>query len=188
MPNTEHEIDAEKAAKPRLDLVPPRAVLAAGRALGFGANKHGTPAPDGWGSWRIPDTEQAEPLTHYTSLMRHLMLWRGGEERDRESGLPHLDHAIAQLSILVDLAEDPPVEAPDVSASADTGDTSEPPGPWALPEDWEWRRTPSGKWFAECVSGLTVTTLTKTPVCLERDEAPDVHYLVLRRNREDPPK
>lgn len=102
------EINAEKATRSRVGLVPPRAVLAAGRALGYGASKHGTPAPGDWGTWRIAGTEQAKPLTHYESLFRHLLAWRSGEERDAESGLSHLDHAAAQLAILVDVVEDPP--------------------------------------------------------------------------------
>lgn len=105
---TEQEINAEKAAKPRLDLVPPRGIEAAGRALGYGAGKHGTPAPGGWGTWRIAGTEQAQPLTHFACLLRHLMAWRRGEACDPESGLSHLDHAAAQLMILVDVVEDEP--------------------------------------------------------------------------------
>lgn len=101
---TATEIDAEKQAKPRLDLVPPELMLAAGRALGYGAAKHGVPDGNGgFGTWRTAGTQQAEPLTHYACLMRHLLAWRSGEIVDPESGLSHLDHAAAQLAILLDL-------------------------------------------------------------------------------------
>lgn len=107
---SEAEINAEKNAKPRIDIVPPALMLAAGRALGYGAEKHGVPeGNDGFGTWRTPNTQQADPLTHYACLMRHLLLWRSGEVIDPVerggSGLPHLDHAAAQLAILLDLLE-----------------------------------------------------------------------------------
>lgn len=139
---TEAEINAEKNAKPRVDIVPPALMLAAGRALGYGADKHGVPEGyDGFGTWRIPGTQQAEVLTHYACLMRHLLLWRAGEIIDPiergGSGLPHLDHAAAQLAILLDLLERPPQgsgEAPDEAPPAEEVD------PWTLPDGWEWRR------------------------------------------------
>lgn len=137
---TEAEINAEKAAKPALDVTPPELMLAAGRALGYGKAKHGVATSDGWGTWRVAGTQQAEPLTHYACLLRHLLLWRAGEERDAESGLSHLDHAAAQLAILLDLHARP------VAAQPRTP-TGEPPPKdpnndedWPLPEGWEWTK------------------------------------------------
>lgn len=52
------------------------------KVLMFGARKY---APDNWkkgNQWT--DT--------YNSLMRHLALWRNGEDRDAETGLLHLGH------------------------------------------------------------------------------------------------
>jgi hypothetical protein len=40
-PRSTEEIDAEKAARPRPDLFPARAIEAGGRAFGYGAKKHG---------------------------------------------------------------------------------------------------------------------------------------------------
>ena len=41
--------------------------------------------------WSIP----------FACLMRHLALWQMGEELDKESGLPHLAHAMCNLRMLV---------------------------------------------------------------------------------------
>ena len=91
--------------------VPSELVLAAGRAIGYGVSKHGIATADGWGTWRVAGTQQADPLTHYGCLRRHLAAWRAGEASDPESGLSHLDHAAAQLAILLDLLARPPVTA-----------------------------------------------------------------------------
>lgn len=124
---TEAEINAEKHAKPRVDIVPPALVLAAGRALGYGAAKHGNPEGyNGFGTWRVAGTQQAEPLTHYACLLRHLFLWRMGEIVDPETGewkVEHLEAAAAQLAILLDLVKNPPQPVND---------------PWKLPDGWTW--------------------------------------------------
>lgn len=109
---TAEQINAEKDAAPRVDLVPPALILGAARALGFGARKHGVPAGyNGFGTWRVPNTKQAEPLTHYASLLRHLLKWRRGEIVDPDTGdamIEHLEAASAQLAILIDLVKHPP--------------------------------------------------------------------------------
>lgn len=38
--------------------------------------------------------------TPFNSMMRHMAAWQRGEELDRESGLPHLDHAMCNLMFL----------------------------------------------------------------------------------------
>lgn len=109
---TEAEINAEKHAKSRVDIVPPALMLAAGRGLGYGAEKHGTPeGNDGFGTWRTAGCEQSDPLVHYAGLMRHLLKWRGGEIWDPETDgkVKHIDAAAAQLAILLDLLENPPI-------------------------------------------------------------------------------
>lgn len=102
MPLPEETINAEKARKPRPDLVPARAIMAAGRSMAYGAAKHGDC------TWRIAGTEQADVRTHVASFSRHWLAWLSGEQTDAESGLAHLDCAMAQLAIVVDLVEDPP--------------------------------------------------------------------------------
>lgn len=54
-------------------------------------------------SWR---DHPADSKRVYSSIMRHMFAWKLGEEIDSESGLPHLDHALAQLMILIQNEED----------------------------------------------------------------------------------
>ncbi|MBK6920582.1 MAG: hypothetical protein IPH07_24490 [Deltaproteobacteria bacterium] len=162
MTKSAEEINAEKASKPRVDIVPPELMLAAGRGLGYGVQKHGQPpGADGYGTWRIAGTEQAEPLTHYACLLRHLLLWRAGEKFDPESGLSHLDHAAAQLAILLDLVPR-------------AGEVPEPGDPWALPDGlwWGFRRG----WQIESADGCSSLWLN--------DAGRPVGYLLLRDDSE----
>lgn len=134
MTKSAEEINAEKASKPRVDIVPPALMLAAGRALGYGTKKHGVPEDnDGFGTWRTPNTQQADPLTHYACLMRHLLLWRSGEVIDPVerggSGLPHTDHAAAQLAILIDLLERAPASAAEQPAAPPAAPHADPEAP-----------------------------------------------------------
>ncbi|HEY6022243.1 MAG TPA: dATP/dGTP diphosphohydrolase domain-containing protein [Candidatus Paceibacterota bacterium] len=39
---------------------------------------------------------------YFDALIRHVYAWFEGEERDPDSGLPHLSHALACLAIIVD--------------------------------------------------------------------------------------
>ncbi len=86
--------------KPRLGLIPTEAMLAAGRALTYGA--------DGgkYGDYNYKtDTPNNPPLDwnrYYDALLRHLFAWIGGEENDKESKLSHLDHVMACSSMLAD--------------------------------------------------------------------------------------
>jgi hypothetical protein len=76
--------------KLQLHLLPPEALAAAARAFGFGASKY---APWNWAggfSWsRL-----------YAAQQRHMTAWWSGEETDPESGLSHLDHAMACMMML----------------------------------------------------------------------------------------
>ena len=44
----------------------------------------------------------AKASIYYDACRRHLTAWFEGEEKDPQSGLPHLGHALACLAILVD--------------------------------------------------------------------------------------
>jgi hypothetical protein len=79
-----------KAAKNRLDLVPPELTLAAGRAFTNGLKKY---APNDWKD-KPADMFQA-------ALLRHLYDYMRGEVIDKESGLSALDHVAANLAILI---------------------------------------------------------------------------------------
>lgn len=78
-------------AKNRLDLIPPEAIEAIGRALTYGATKYSA------NNWR----EGAAWSRYYAAALRHLNAWNGGEDNDPETGLSHLAHAGACLTILI---------------------------------------------------------------------------------------
>lgn len=81
-----------KTGKLRMDLVPPEAEEALARVFQYGANKHGERQ---WetGSWKRSEI--------FAACKRHLNSLAKGEENDPESGLSHLDHALANLAILI---------------------------------------------------------------------------------------
>lgn len=83
------------AGKLRFDLVPSDAVEAVARILTHGAAKYGERNWEAGMSWRRVDA----------ALERHLFAWRRGEERDAESGEPHLAHAACCLLFLLAYAE-----------------------------------------------------------------------------------
>lgn len=70
--------------KPRLSLLPWRAVQQIVAVLEFGAAKYGA---DNW--QHVPNARQR----YFDAAMRHLLAWWDGERLDAESGLPHLAHA-----------------------------------------------------------------------------------------------
>ncbi|WP_407965903.1 dATP/dGTP diphosphohydrolase domain-containing protein [Bartonella sp. C271] len=78
--------------KPRVDLIPPLTLLDIGRVLEFGANKYGA------NNWR----SGMNWSRLYGAALRHLLAWFGGEDKDLESGLPHLAHAACCLLFLME--------------------------------------------------------------------------------------
>jgi hypothetical protein len=83
------KFDTEKL---RMDLIPVEVINALAQVLTYGAKKY---APNSW--------QNVEPFNdrYYAALLRHLMLWRSGEIIDKESGLPHLTHALANVAFLL---------------------------------------------------------------------------------------
>lgn len=82
------------AGKPAYELVPLIAFEGCARVFDFGRAKY---APWNWAkgmAWSAP----------FGCLMRHLSAWQRGENTDPESGLPHLDHAMANLVMLTTYA------------------------------------------------------------------------------------
>lgn len=97
MPRTQAEIDAEKSAKSRPDLLPASALMAAGRVMAYGLAKHG-PC-----TWRVAGTEQADSRTHVASMVRHaLEVANDIDALDPESGLEQLACVITQACIAYD--------------------------------------------------------------------------------------
>ncbi len=80
----------DDSAKVRVDLVPPEGIAAAARAFGYGEKKYAA-----W-NW----AKGMAWLRLYGATLRHLLAWVGREEVDPESGLNHLDHALASLMML----------------------------------------------------------------------------------------
>lgn len=78
------------SGKPACDLLSPTAMLATAAVLGVGAKKY---APHNWRkglAWsRI-----------IGSILRHVYAFMQGEDLDKETGLPHLDHASCELMFL----------------------------------------------------------------------------------------
>ena len=74
--------------KPRMDLLPPKAVLETAKVLSFGAEKYD---PE---NWRLLDNLQSR----YTAgALRHIFAHMDGEELAPESGMSHLAHALCCL-------------------------------------------------------------------------------------------
>jgi hypothetical protein len=81
--------------KAPLHLLPHEALTGAAHALGYGAAKYGD-----W-NWRLG----TEWNRYYDAVLRHMLAWQSGEDMDPESGLPHLDHALATLMMLAALVK-----------------------------------------------------------------------------------
>lgn len=76
-----------------MQCIPPTALVALAIGLGDGARKYGA------FNWReLP----IEYMTYVGAVQRHIQAWIDGQDIDPESGNPHLFHAIASLSILID--------------------------------------------------------------------------------------
>lgn len=89
--------ERKNSGKPDVSLVPSEYILGAARALSYGAEKYS--------AGNYLNGEGMPLMVVYASLMRHLMAWRSGEDRDDESGLLHTDHIGANLAMLVDLID-----------------------------------------------------------------------------------
>ena len=76
-----------------LDVCPPSAIHAMARAFANGAEKYGAY------NWRAKTVSSS---IYYAACLRHLMAWFDGEDLAGDSGLSHLDHALACIGILVD--------------------------------------------------------------------------------------
>ena len=86
----EGAVHADKG-KCRLDLIPPEVMWAMGDILSYGATKY---EARGWEKGIAYERIVA-------SLLRHLYAWYGREDTDKESGLPHIEHALVNLAMLV---------------------------------------------------------------------------------------
>ena len=85
----------EGAKKTQLHLLPPVALAEAAKAHQQGADKYG---PFNWRETKVCAS------TYISAMMRHLDLWRDGEDLAPDSGVSHLGHIIAGANILLDAA------------------------------------------------------------------------------------
>jgi len=76
--------------KLRLDLVPPEALFGLSDILTYGARKYADRNWERGGKWG----------RSYASALRHLLAFWAGEDMDSESGLPHIDHVLANVVFL----------------------------------------------------------------------------------------
>lgn len=76
--------------KNKLSLIEPTFIDGLGQVLTYGANKY---AKDNW--------KQCDDIDRYKdALLRHLYAYLGGEDKDSESGLDHLDHVSANVMFI----------------------------------------------------------------------------------------
>jgi hypothetical protein len=78
--------------KPNWFLLPMESIGDVVKVLTFGASKYGK------GNWkRLADWEER----YFSATMRHLEAWQSGENKDPESGLPHLAHAATNIIFML---------------------------------------------------------------------------------------
>lgn len=78
--------------KPRVELLPSAALMEIAKALNFGAQKY---EDENWRrgfAWK----------RLIGALLRHVLAWKDGEDKDAESGLSHLAHAGCCLLFLLE--------------------------------------------------------------------------------------
>jgi hypothetical protein len=85
--------DAIATNKIPMHLWPSTATAMGSLALLYGARLYGR------SNWREAGVRAS---VYVSACQRHLAAWYEGEDFDRDSGLPHLAHALACLAILVD--------------------------------------------------------------------------------------
>lgn len=80
--------------KTRFDLLPVKVEEAVAKVLTFGAKRYGDR------NWQKVDDARNRYLA---ACVRHMNAYRLGEELDNETGLPHLAHAITNLTFILSL-------------------------------------------------------------------------------------
>jgi hypothetical protein len=80
--------------KPQFSLMKTDALLEMVAVLTYGAKKY---SPDNWE--KLENGRQR----YFDAANRHMWQWFGGEERDQESGLHHLAHAMSSLMFLIQM-------------------------------------------------------------------------------------
>ena len=91
---TDENTGGQKGSKlARLSLIPIYAQVEEAKVYGMGAEKY---APHNW--------RRGYPWSwSYDAMQRHLVQFWAGEDRDEESGLPHLAHARWHTGVLLEM-------------------------------------------------------------------------------------
>jgi len=86
--------------KARMDLIPPEALISLGEVLGHACEED--PSTNKPNKYEERNWEKGMPWHKvYGSLQRHLTAFWSGEDIDPESGEPHIELALANLTFLV---------------------------------------------------------------------------------------
>jgi len=85
--------------KPRMELLPPKALRGAAVVFGYGAK------PPKYSEFNYKLGKGLDWGRVFAAIQRHLNSWNDGEELDKESGYPHLWHALCGMMMLDDLVE-----------------------------------------------------------------------------------
>lgn len=80
-------------AKPKISSTPTIGIREMGKVFELGAKKYGRY------NWRL---HQVSATVYYDAAWRHLSAWFDGEDIDPESGVSHLAHVMACMTILMD--------------------------------------------------------------------------------------
>lgn len=93
MGENEKELGALRynAGKPRVELLPPQALMEIGKVFDFGAQKYGDYNWQKGFKW----------TSVCASLLRHVYYWLAGEDNDPESGINHMAHVGANVLMLL---------------------------------------------------------------------------------------
>ena len=92
-PKSSNPKDIIGLTKPSLSAVPMRSVYEMSKAMNDGASKYGR------FNWR---GNSVTSCTYIDAALRHLNSWQDGENTAQDSGVHHLAHAMACLSIIID--------------------------------------------------------------------------------------
>jgi hypothetical protein len=76
-------------------LLYPSFIRAVAKVRQYGINKYG----------KSEDWRTTEPIRHFDALIRHVLAHMEGEYTDKESGLPHLYHAAANIMFEIERIE-----------------------------------------------------------------------------------
>lgn len=87
------EFQKTDKGKPTYELLPIDLLAETNKVLQHGAKKYGV------NNWK--KKEGFKYSRCYNALLRHMIAWWFGEDKDKETGLSHLSHAMCNLLFLI---------------------------------------------------------------------------------------